>query len=324
MIEDEALRNDWHVVYRSGDLPEGAIRPVRLLGQDLVLWRSAGRAMAWLDLCIHRGARLSLGRVQDGELVCPYHGWRYDRDGRCTLIPAQPRDPVPARACAFTHRCEERSGFIWVCMGEPAADIPVHPEWDDPAFVKVFTGPYAFEASAPRAVENVVDVSHFPFVHDAMLGQESEPDAIEDYAVEHGSDGLRAGPIQVSQPAGDHRRIPVQSVYRFWVPRPLMPYLMKELDPQRCFSHFMPVTPVDDDTSLMWVLTSANFDRDEAQARISARNDEVFGQDQPVVNSQRPAMIPEDLRRELHVRADKLSVLYRRWLGELGITGAGD
>ena len=101
-----------------------------------------------------------------------------------------------------------------------------------------------------------------------------------------------------------------------------MPYLMKDLGGGRRFSHFMPVTPVEDDLSLLWVLTCANYDKDGVEARITARNNEIFGQDQPIVNSQRPALIPEDLRRELHVRADKLSVLYRRWLGELGVTGA--
>ena len=322
MIEDEALYNEWHVVYRSNDLPEGGIRGARLLGRDIVLWRSGGAAMVWLDLCVHRGARLSLGRIKDEQLVCPYHGWRYDQGGRCTLIPAHPTDPIPQRARAFTYQCVERYGFVWACLGEPQRDVPEHPEWDNDDFVKVFTGPYEFLASAPRAVENVVDATHFPFVHDAMLGQEGAPDPIADYTVEKTNDGLRTGPIAVSQPAGDHRRIPVNSIYRFWIPRPFMPSLMKQLDEERCFSHFMPVTPVEDNRCLMWVLTSANFDKDGAQARISARNDDVFGEDQPIVNSQRPAMIPEELRKELHVRADKLSVLYRRWLTELEISGA--
>ncbi|MCH9672482.1 MAG: aromatic ring-hydroxylating dioxygenase subunit alpha [Gammaproteobacteria bacterium] len=322
MIESEALLNDWHVVYRSSDLGDGAVEQVRLLGHDLVIWRSAGKAVAWLDQCPHRGARLSLGHIRDSELVCPYHGWRYDANGQCTHIPAQPNDPIPSRACAKRFHCAEQSGFIWVCLGEPSHPIPTHPEWEHPDFINVFTGPYTFHTSAPRAVENVVDVTHFPFVHDAMLGQEGEPEAIDDYEVEQTNAGLRAGPIVVSQPAGDHRRQPVQSTYRFWIPRPLMPYLMKSFDDTRCFSHFMPVTPVEDDVTLMWVLTSANFDKEDGAPRIAARNDDVFGEDVPIVNSQRPAMIPMTLNEELHIRADKLSVLYRRWLTDLGISGA--
>ena len=133
--------NDWHVVYRGDNLAEGAVASVRLLGKDLVLWRYNGRVMAWLDLCIHRGARFSMGQVINGEMVCPYHGWRYNSAGRCTLIPSQPSDPVPRRARAVTYECAERYGFIWVCMGTPQADIPAHPEWDDESFAKVFTGP---------------------------------------------------------------------------------------------------------------------------------------------------------------------------------------
>ena len=92
--------------------------------------------------------------------------------------------------------------------------------------------------------------------------------------------------------------MPVQSTYTFWCPRPLMPYLTKDFGDGQRFSHFMPITPVEDDRSFLWVLTSANYDKDGAEARITARNNEIFGQDQPIVNSQRPALIPEDVRRE--------------------------
>ena len=262
-----------------------------------------------------------MGCVKNGTIECPYHGWRYAPDGQCTLIPSQPDLPIPRKARAFTYQCAERYGFIWVCMGEPENDIPVLPEWDDDRFIKVFTGPYEFTAGGTRVVENVLDVAHFPFVHDAMLGQESEPDAIADYDVEHTDDGIRTGPVKVFQPAGDHRRIPVESTYHFWCPRPLIAYLMKHLDDERCFSHSMMVTPVEDDVSLLWVMTAANFDHEEAPSRILARNDEVFGQDQPVVSTQRPALVPVELADELHVRADKLSVIYRKWLGNLGVTG---
>lgn len=318
MLSEQVIRNEWHVVYRSSDLAEGEIRAIRLLGEDLALWRTGGRAMAWLDLCIHRGARFTMGRIQNGEMICPYHGWRYDCEGQCTLIPSQPELPIPRRARAITYHCQEAYGFVWVCMGEPAAELPLHPEWEDEGFEKVYTGPYEIASSGPRIVENVMDVTHFPFVHDDMLGQEREPDAIEEYEVYTKDDGIRTSPVSVFQPVGDHRRVPVQSVYRFWIPRPLLSYLMKQLDESRCFSHFMAVTPVETDRSLLWVLTSANFDKSNAQERIRARNDEVFGQDIPVVECQRPARIPPEIADELHVRADKLSVIYRRWLQEMG------
>ena len=69
---------------------KGQLCAVRLLGEDLVLWRAGGQAVAWQDLCVHRGTRLSLGKVEDGLLVCPYHGWRYDGNGRCVADPRAP------------------------------------------------------------------------------------------------------------------------------------------------------------------------------------------------------------------------------------------
>jgi phenylpropionate dioxygenase-like ring-hydroxylating dioxygenase large terminal subunit len=320
MITDDVIRNDWHVVYSSAALADGSVAAVRLLGEDLVLWRWKGQAMAWLDLCVHRGSRLTMGRVLNGELVCPYHGWHYDREGQCTLIPAQPNLPIPKRARAITYNCQERYGFIWVCMGEPVGEIPALPEWDNEKFVKVYTGPYEIAASAPRIVENVLDVTHFPFVHDNMLGIEGNPDEVGEYNVRMEADGLWTSPISVYQPVGDHRRTPVHTTYTFWCPRPCIAYLIKEFGEGLCFSHYMPITPVGDGESVLWVLTLANFNKDDAQASITMRNDEIFTQDKPILENQRPSQIPLDLRQELHIRADKLHVAYRRWLNEIGVT----
>ena len=101
--QDTVLINDWHVVARSRDLSEGKILKVRVLGEDLIVWRHGGEVMAWKDLCIHRGSRLSLGWVEDGQIVCPYHGWHYDSSGACTLMPAQPNTTLACSVQACVH-----------------------------------------------------------------------------------------------------------------------------------------------------------------------------------------------------------------------------
>src|SRR5271154_7233804 len=128
MIDDPILLNDWHVVGRSSAIATEEPRPARLLGRDLVLWRSEHGLHAWRDLCVHRGAKLSGGRIQDGCLACPYHGWHYDASGQCVLIPAHPSQPPPARAHATTYHVAERDGLIWVCLGTPKNEIPFFPE----------------------------------------------------------------------------------------------------------------------------------------------------------------------------------------------------
>src|SRR5262249_29323011 len=131
---------------------------------------------AFRDVCVHRGTALSLGRVEAGALVCPYHGWRYGGDGACTAIP-QLADParVPARARATAYRCQERYGLVWVALGEPRWPLPEVPAIEDPAWRTVGTGPFAWRADASRQVENFTDFGHFAFVHPGLLGDASRP-----------------------------------------------------------------------------------------------------------------------------------------------------
>jgi phenylpropionate dioxygenase-like ring-hydroxylating dioxygenase large terminal subunit len=147
-------------------LTDGKVLGVRLLGEDLVLWRTKGEVMAWRDLCIHRGTRLSLGKVHDSILACPYHGWEYNHEGSCVRMPAHPDQTPPAKARAHTYLAKESYGLIWVMLGEPQNDIPPFPEDPDPSYRKVLVGPFGpINASAPRLIENFLDVAHFPFVH---------------------------------------------------------------------------------------------------------------------------------------------------------------
>src|SRR5690348_14568931 len=116
---DPVLVNDWHAVAFSSEVPDGKVVATRLLGEELVLWRHAGAVHVWKDQCIHRGTRLSKGRVVDGTVECPYHGWRYDGEARCVLIPAHPDLTPPAKARACAYRTVERYGLVWTSLGEP-------------------------------------------------------------------------------------------------------------------------------------------------------------------------------------------------------------
>ena len=112
-----AQRACWHPVAFAADVAD---RPVHadLLGEALVLWRGADRALRVMsDLCVHRGTALSLGWVAGDELVCPYHAWRYGADGRCVAIP-QKEDPtaVPAKARVRSFLVRERYGLVWVAL----------------------------------------------------------------------------------------------------------------------------------------------------------------------------------------------------------------
>src|SRR4051794_19353137 len=111
------LRDFWYIAGQSGELRS---RPIArtLLGERVVLFRQAdGTPAALQDRCAHRNAALSEGRVEAGCVECPYHGWTYSGDGRCTVIPSMRELPAePIRIPAFPSL--EQDGFVWVYLGD--------------------------------------------------------------------------------------------------------------------------------------------------------------------------------------------------------------
>ena len=142
----------------------------------------------------------------------------------------------------------------------------------------------------------------------------------EDYDVITGEDGIRTSPVSVYQPFGDHRGIPVDAKYSYHVSRPFTAYFSKDTGEENLFCMMLTLTPLAPDDCLVWLHVAINFGGDLTDDQIIARQDKVFAQDKWIVESQRPAEIPLDLSQELHIRADKLSVAYRRWLSDLGIS----
>lgn len=323
MIEDPVLPNDWHALLKSSDLREGSLAASRLLEEDLVLWRINGRPHAWQDLCVHRGSKLSLGRVERGKLVCAYHGWTYGEDGMCVGFPAHPGQKPSAKAAVKTYEAFEKYGLVWVRMkragrGESASTPPVFTEWDDPTYRKILCGPYHYRASAPRAVENFLDVAHLPFVHSGLLGEESQAE-IADYTVEVTPEGITARNVRIWQPDPDGTGVGKEVVYTYEVLRPLTMRLSKDTDEGR-FSIFATVTPTGQCESMVWMWLALNYAHEIPERELRSFQDNITMQDVRVVESQRPELLPLDLQAELHLRSDRIAVAYRKWLRKLGLS----
>ena len=315
--EDLLLVNDWHVIGRSTDFPEGSLTKARLLGEDLVVWRQAGRPNVWQDLCVHRGTRLSLGSVRDGRLNCGYHGWSYDEHGRCVKFPSHPEQVPPPTAAVRTYRTSEMYGYLWASLGSPSKGIPEFKEWDDGSYRKVFCGPYHYHASATRAVENFLDVGHFPFVHGGLLGDEAHAE-IKDYQVESTPSGIEARNVIVWQPDPDGTGEGKTVNYTYRVLRPFTAYLSKHMD-EGDLSIQLNVTPTDESNCVGWMCLALNYAHDTPESELRAYQDRITGQDVPVVESQRPEKLPLDLQAELHLKSDRIAVAYRRWLRQVGL-----
>ena len=314
---DSVLLNDWHPVAETKDLKKQNPLPVRLLGEDLVIWEQDGTFMVWADLCIHRGTKLSLGWLEEGCLVCPYHGWHYDDSGQCVKIPAHPEQKPPEKAKAKVYKTKIKYGLIWVTQGEPEQDVPLFEEWEDESYRNIPSGPYHFNAAAPRMIENFLDVAHFPFVHEGSLGDRGHPE-IGNYEAVISDDGVVADGIEIWQPNPDGTGVESKVTYTYKVFRPFTAYFVKTKGPS--FAAMYAVCPIDEQHSKGWVLMSMNYGAETPEKEIIDFQDKVTGEDIPMVESQRPELLPLDLQDELHLRSDRTAIAYRKYLRRMGVT----
>ncbi len=120
--------NSWWVVATTSEVGEKPLART-LLQKRVVLFRSIdGKPHVFMDRCPHRWAPLSLGKTIQDEIVCAYHGFRYNLKGECTLAPSVQRPPRALRVC--TYPAVDHGPFVWVWMGDP--------EIADPALLPTF------------------------------------------------------------------------------------------------------------------------------------------------------------------------------------------
>jgi phenylpropionate dioxygenase-like ring-hydroxylating dioxygenase large terminal subunit len=315
----------WHPVADAREVASQSLS-VQLLERPLVLWRDAsGAVQAFADQCPHRGARLSLGRVVNGRLECPYHGWQFAGSGHCEHVPALPSFTPPPTHCARRFECCEQHGLVWVRLADGAAALPEFGAEDDAHLRKLNCGPYDVAASAPRIIENFLDMSHFGFVHEGWLGSRDAA-AIDDYRVEPTATGLLATGCKAWQPQSNlHSTAAAQVEYTYEVTAPYAAVLTKVPEAHTTTvqgwreSIGLFICPLTPETSRVWFrLAVADFESPDE--KLQAFQHTIFTQDQPVLESQSPKRLPLDVRAELHTAADKASSAYRRLLKKNGIT----
>src|SRR5581483_3853319 len=115
------LRRCWHPVAPTADLDQDPVRPVRLLGEDLVLFRDeSGKLGLIAERCAHRGISLAYGIPQENGLRCAYHGWVYDTEGHIVDMPFEPMC-IPFRIQSY--KVQELAGLIFAYIGPDPAPL---------------------------------------------------------------------------------------------------------------------------------------------------------------------------------------------------------
>ncbi|MFC4776426.1 Rieske 2Fe-2S domain-containing protein [Paenibacillus sp. GCM10023252] len=323
-IQDPALSREWHPAAVAAEVQDKPLA-VQLLGEKLVLFRTGSGVKAFRDLCIHRGVPLSLGKVEKDHLVCAYHGWRYDADGACVCIPALPAgQAIPLKARTTTFYCMESLGFVWVALEEPHEKRPVIEPLVDHSLLPIVMGPYPVEASAPRVVENFLDVSHLMFVHEGMLGDAGYAE-INDYEVRMEDGVLRSGEIRVYQPDPDGRGRGVTNSYIYEILSPMSVRLIKHTEgSDEQFHLFLMVLPETEHSCTAFMLQLRNYAEEVPDSVFIDFQNTLMAQDKLIVERQNPELLPLDLQAELHLKCDRVSIAYRRMLKELGVTFGTD
>ena len=161
-----SLRDFWYIATESGSLKRRPLASA-MLGESVVLFRDdGGKAGALEDRCAHRNAPLSAGRVSNGCIECPYHGWRYDGLGTCTHIPSLGEGAKLPRHSVRSYPVQEQDGFVWVYLGE---GVPTTAPFKFPHAGEqrwsTFRMRTRFQTDVEACLENFLDCPHTAYVH---------------------------------------------------------------------------------------------------------------------------------------------------------------
>jgi phenylpropionate dioxygenase-like ring-hydroxylating dioxygenase large terminal subunit len=324
------IPNQWYVILESNEVKPGRPVGVTRMGEKLVLWRDAkGQVTCMADLCPHRGVALSAGKLIDGNVQCPFHGFEYDTSGRCTLIPANGRAAAVPKAFQVHHvypACESND-FIYIWWGEPRAKLPPVPFFDtfDPKLFSWFTIHDLWPTHYSRAIENQLDVVHLPFVHYNTIGR--------------GNQTVVNGPrwTREPRPSGgdvihlwvdnetDRGQIPLKpSEMPAPTRRPLLEFLFPNLwhnwlgDNLHIVIAFV---PIDDENTMMYIrnyqrMATAPIVRDVFNLISAVGNLIIERQDKRVVITERPKRSERRMNEKL-IQGDGPIIEYRRRRSEL-------
>jgi len=286
---DPVILNQWHAISAVDEIAANTAHETVLLEESVSFAvDSAGEVLAWRS----------------------HDAWPCG----AKLDPAVVRDRLPARSSY---------GYLWTCLGTPSSDIFQIPEYFEPKRRNLNAATIGVHVSAPRAIENFLDMGHFPYVHTGILGAEPHTE-VREYDVEISAerDEVIATRCRFFQPQASVASTEggeIEYVYR--VPHPYCSVLYKtsHVDANRLDVIGIFIQPVDEVHIRAHMLLSL-VDEDNDDATIRRFQIMIFGQDKPILENQFPKRLPLDPRAETPIRADKSSIAYRRWLSQKGVT----
>jgi phenylpropionate dioxygenase-like ring-hydroxylating dioxygenase large terminal subunit len=322
--KQKVLRRFWYATVRIDHLKDGP-KPFTLLGEKIVLFLDAeGQPAALEDRCCHRTAKLSKGWIRDGNIVCGYHGWEYDRTGKLVTIPQFPFEQEVPNANAKSYAAQSRYGYVWVALDDPLRPIPDMPEDTDPNYRRIYQFYDTWQCGALRLMENSFDNAHFSFVHKATFGDISQPKP-EKYEIVETDYGFEAETIvPVLNPPAAHR---VTGTTEPWTKRHMrnkwfMPFCRRlDMEYPSGLRHIIlnSATPIDDGSiQLVQILFRNDTEENCSTEELIAWDAAIITEDRDILESTDPDAIVDMSRRiEMHMPSDRPGMLMRKRLHAL-------
>ncbi|MBU39785.1 MAG: hypothetical protein CL430_04400 [Acidimicrobiaceae bacterium] len=322
-VDKPVLRNYWYAVALCDEVESNPIS-VKLLNEDFVIWReSNGGLIAAPERCPHRQAPLSHGHLENGCLVCPYHGWTFSEFGKCVNIPsAADGVPIPSKAHLDTVEVIEKYGLIWLCPGKPLKPLFELEEELDPSFRRINTEVQKWEVAATRMVDNFLDITHFPYVHAGTFGAGQEtkvPNITLEYLDEdffgYRYDILAANPEEAKSTSGSNE----ESVERSMSSGFNLPLTVRSTIAYKSgLEHIILLlsTPIDETSSYFTFVIWRNDDFTVPADEVISF-DRAIGEEDRVMLEKLSGVMPLDRTALVNVQSDKATVEWRRQLSKL-------
>jgi phenylpropionate dioxygenase-like ring-hydroxylating dioxygenase large terminal subunit len=318
------LHDKWYLICPSKELTNKVITQ-KILGEDIILFRTTGgEAVALEDRCCHRNVKLSLGYLNKDTVVCGYHGWEYNSEGTCTLIPSQlPDTKIPPKAVIKKYPVKEFNRWVWVFVGDPEKASKINPpnipemnEWD-------FTyKTHIFEADLESAAESLIDPYHIRYTHKnsikQLLGQIDEFPA--EFRINFLDDGIegkyyRANTAAITEKVYFGKDPQLEVYYRFYYPNiSRLESRFKERT-LLILEHFMQVDK--DRIAMMQITLWKNifgFFPPFGRWFMARKSNKIVNEDIALLRSQKGILDKyRDNLHEVSVKGDEISLAFRKY-----------
>ena len=323
VTKESIFRRFWYPVIPRSQLSD---KPAsfELLGQKIVLWLDrSDRSIAAKDRCCHRSAQLSKGKIIDGNIACPYHGWQYDGQGVCVKVPQLEDDTqIPKTYQIETYQTQEKYGYVWVCMGEPLNEIPEIAEANDPDFRLIPEFYETWNCAGLRVMENEFDLAHPTFVHTTTFGSKAHPipDVVEVEETEYGITGKAilgvVNPAQQQKNLKMDEGITTRNLDLDWY----LPFTCKlRINYPNGLVHIIvnTTTPINDSSSQIVQFCLRNDTEADVKAEDVVAFDRAVTLEDKAILETTDYDVPLELKYEQHMMTDKPGILMRKKLKAL-------